>query len=832
MWLMNKNAYRNSKLAEKNSAENSAENSVSCKQLAQDNLHVAKSSTSIKKRDVNRSGFSTSTQNIRNMHNFRNFHAKITPLIAVFALVAFSIFIGIKLPAFAEDHVQTHSAGQDLESNSPITHLNTQISAQVPSRVQSTTITPQASTGANIELSDGDETATSGTGWTYADGVYTINSGATADANLTITGTTTNKRVVVASSATATVTLNGVSIDQSGKEDASGSVFSISAGANVTIKLQGNNTLKSGRNVEYTGYAGLNVLGGSTLTIESVAGTGSTEGSLSATGGRDGAGIGGNDNYSGGQTRGQTVGTITINGGTVTANGAANGAGIGGGDHGEGGSVTINGGTITATGGGSSAGIGGGLYGDGGSVTINGGTVTANGAATGAGIGGGAHGSGGIITITNGTVTANGGSSAAGIGGGEYGEGGSVTINGGKITATGGVDGAGIGGGVYGDGGSVTINGGNITATGGRDGAGIGGGYNGSGGDITIEGGVVIAIAGESVYDKGSIGGVNSSPTDGSTVISGGTVIGIGGQIGYSNTGGTTITNHPVILAPGGINGKSSSEPNNGILIGSDVSISGTDPITVTININLTIPSGATFTIPEGVKVVVPSEVTLTVDGKVDIAGELENEGNIAIEDNADVVIEDGGTVTGDGTVTGKFNGSDVSELQLASKTSTSITINPATLLSTTGQDIEYAISTDSTAPTSESDWYLATSEGVITIEDSKVSFTGLVPNTQYYIFARSKENATHKAGTAKQLEVKTEVDPNAPVNPATPTTPDNPASGSNPSASNTSTIGAVAQTGVPASLLVVVMLMLLVVGAGMRKRNDLQANRVTYRKA
>ncbi|MDR1448023.1 MAG: hypothetical protein LBI63_03555 [Candidatus Ancillula sp.] len=158
--------------------------------------------------------------------DMRNFSEKITPLIAVFALVAFSIFIGIKLPAFAQNSVQdlnktevlckdsassgqsaqdlsktevsrggsagsaeheqdnsaqsvpseqqaqtngvitsnpqdaqnsvitpldtqteqnqqvqdncvqTPSAEQDLESNSPITHLNTQISAQVPLRVQ------------------------------------------------------------------------------------------------------------------------------------------------------------------------------------------------------------------------------------------------------------------------------------------------------------------------------------------------------------------------------------------------------------------------------------------------------------------------------------------------------------------------------------------------------------------------------------------------------------------------------------------------------------------------------------------------------------------------
>jgi hypothetical protein len=383
------------------------------------------------------------------------------------------------------------------------------------------------------------------------------------------------------------------------------------------------------------------------------------------------------------------------------------------------------------------------------------------------------------------------------------------------------VYGAGIGGGAYGNAGTINISGGVVyayTPGGTGDPAAIGGAF-GDAGTISITGGVVIATVGN-LASPGIGGGAGNS--EGSISITGGTIIsnsaiGIGrGQSG--GTTATTISEHPVILAPGGINGKSSSEPNNGILIGNDVTISGTDPITVTININLTIPSGAVLTIPEGVKVVVPSEVTLIVDGKVDIAGELENEGTITIADNANVVIEPDGKVTGDGTVTGKINGSDVSELQLASKTSTSITVNQATLLSETGQEVEYAKSTSSTPPTNINDWHSATSEGTITIEDSKVSFTGLAPNTQYYIFARSKENTTHKAGTAQVLQVKTEVDPNAPVNPATPTTPDNPNNPANPSASNTSTIGAVAQTGVPASLLVVVMLMLLV-GADLSRK-------------
>lgn len=106
--------------------------------------------------------------------------------------------------------------------------------------------------------------------------------------------------------------------------------------------------------------AAIDVEGSNSLTIYGQAGG---TGTLTATGGSTGAGIGGG-------------GTITINGGTVTAISEDN-AGIGGGDGGDGGSITINGGTVTATGGSDGAGIGGGLGGDGGTVKISGGSVNA-----------------------------------------------------------------------------------------------------------------------------------------------------------------------------------------------------------------------------------------------------------------------------------------------------------------------------------------------------------------------------------------------------------------------------------------------------------------------
>ena len=185
---------------------------------------------------------------------------------------------------------------------------------------------------------------------------------------------------------------------------------------------------------------GVNVGAGNSLTIY---GQSDGTGKLTATGGVFQAGIGGNSNQSG---------TITINGGTVTATGGDGGAGIGGGKEDEGGTITINGGTVNATGSTDAAGIGGGGGGDGGNITINGGTVTATGSTTpysgSAGIGGGGvYGSGGTIIIRGGTVIAN-GAGGAGIGGGSSGAGGTITISGGTVIAKGsGSPGIGGGGG-------------------------------------------------------------------------------------------------------------------------------------------------------------------------------------------------------------------------------------------------------------------------------------------------------------------------------------------------------------------------------------------------
>ena len=207
--------------------------------------------------------------------------------------------------------------------------------------------------------------------------------------------------------------------------------LSVQGKGNVEIELDGKNELKSG--VQMAGLEKNTSTSTGTLTLKDDKEAGS--GSLKATGGKYGAGIGGG-NYGSGEN-------ITITGGRVNATGGWGSAGIGGGNYGSG------------------------NYGSGKNITITGGTVTAKGGDCGAGIGGG-----------------NGG-----IGGGDSGIGENITITDGTVTATGGIHGAGIGGGVNASGSNVTVSGAaQVTATAGKSngyygaGATIGSGGNETGG--------------------------------------------------------------------------------------------------------------------------------------------------------------------------------------------------------------------------------------------------------------------------------------------------------------------------------------------------------------
>ena len=194
----------------------------------------------------------------------------------------------------------------------------------------------------------------------------------------------------VADNASANVTLDGVNIDVSGTGDvmamqAGKAAVEITGNGDVTIELDGTNTVQSGvwragvekNTIEATETEPASGKGNLTITDEN-----GTAGSLNATSGIHGAGIGGGIDHS--------ASNITITGSAeVTAQGGHGGAGIGG------------------------------SFGDGSNITISGSAVvTAQGGEWGAGIGGGSLYAGSYITITdNAKVTANGGADAAGIGG-------------------------------------------------------------------------------------------------------------------------------------------------------------------------------------------------------------------------------------------------------------------------------------------------------------------------------------------------------------------------------------------------------------------------------
>ena len=371
--------------------------------------------------------------------------------------------------------------------------------------------------------------------------------------------------------------------DQRGK-----AALSVQGKGNVEIELDGNNELKSGK-----GRAGLEKTSTGTLTLKD---DNKEAGSLTATGGYNGAGIGGGN--------GDGAENITITGGTVNATGNEDGAGIGGGSSGSGENITINGGEVTASGGDNwddcGAGIGGGNGGVGKNITITGGTVNATG-----GYGGGAAGIGGAfangenITITGGTVNAAGSyfdhGMGAGIGGGGNSSGNNITITGGTVNVTGGYGGgAGIGGGAEGGGGNnITIKGGTVTATGGgyrgNSGAGIGGGSSGSGENITINDGKVTATGGSYAagIGGGSVGAWGGDAGSGKNItINGGTVNATGtdggaGIGGGENGNGEDITiNGGKVNASGAYGGAGIGGGVNGI--GSKVTVSGAAQVTAT----------------------------------------------------------------------------------------------------------------------------------------------------------------------------------------------------------------------------------------------------------
>ena len=152
------------------------------------------------------------------------------------------------------------------------------------------------------------------------------------------------------------VTFDDLKIDVSGKAEVDGSgkaevdgggdspvresnaAVTVKGDHDATIELDGDNELKSGSN-----NAGLEKNGNESSGKLTIKDDNDTKGSLTAEGGKDGAGIGGG--YESG------AGNIEITGGTIKAVGGEGAAGIGGGVYGTGRDIEISGGKVSATGG-------------------------------------------------------------------------------------------------------------------------------------------------------------------------------------------------------------------------------------------------------------------------------------------------------------------------------------------------------------------------------------------------------------------------------------------------------------------------------------------------
>ena len=275
--------------------------------------------------------------------------------------------------------------------------------------------------------------------WCIENGNITVKAGDTEGTNKVSQGTIIDKvdtNTIITNSDKATAYSNTVTIEANGKNDKvevtlkdvnidtssrNNAAVSVTGSCNTTIKLDGDNALKSD-----TYRSGIASTG--SLTI-----SGGENDSLTAQGGSGANGI-------------SSSGSLTISGGTVTATGGNSTGIVGYGGSGiySSSGVAISGGAVPATGGESTDGSGGiGFYSSG--VTISGGsTVTAAG-----GNGKDGYGGNGIsstsTTISGGTVTANGGSGNSSGGNGIRSR--DVTISGGTVNANGGDGGNGKDGG-------------------------------------------------------------------------------------------------------------------------------------------------------------------------------------------------------------------------------------------------------------------------------------------------------------------------------------------------------------------------------------------------
>ncbi|MCL2681903.1 MAG: M6 family metalloprotease domain-containing protein [Bacteroidales bacterium] len=156
-----------------------------------------------------------------------------------------------------------------------------------------------------------------------------------------------------------------------------------------------------------------------------------------------------------------------------------------------------------------------------------------------------------------------------------------------------------------------------------------------------------------------------------------------------------------------------------------NIALSGTNPNDFTLSktsiTNIAAPGTDNFTVvPKTALAVGTYTATVTVSGSNSISGTF----NVSFTVN-------------------KANGAAVSMPTVASRTHDSITVNTVSTPSN-GQTVEYAIHTTNTAAASSLTWQDGT------------SFGSLSASTNYYVYARSKENISHNAGNTSVSAVIT----------------------------------------------------------------------------
>ena len=329
----------------------------------------------------------------------------------VSCMMALLLVCSLPLAAFAEEYdlAQGSVTVNATESGQTVTHgSNAAVPDSAPVITQSNSSTPTT----NTVTINAAENATANVTIQDVNIVISDPSGSPQDHSGQAAVT-----IDVADNASANVTLDGVNINT---EDTGGLSFNPETGYRVYID----------------GEAAVQITGNGDATIE-------LDGENTVRSGYDRAGVEKNTTAATETEPANGTGKLTITGenethGSLKATGGHSGAGIGGGFKGSGSNITIEGSAeVTATGGDWGSGIGGGDLGSGSNIKISGSAeVTAQGGYMGSGIGGGAEGSGNNITITGSAeVTAQGGNATGHWGAGAaIGNGGDYNQAGQKVT--------------------------------------------------------------------------------------------------------------------------------------------------------------------------------------------------------------------------------------------------------------------------------------------------------------------------------------------------------------------------------------------------------------